>query len=54
MDTKVKIKMGGFKSSKVGVRVTCNGIQAGLPKGESPTVASTSSSKCEVDLRIRI
>lgn len=54
MDTKVKIKMGGFKSSKVGIRVTCDGIQAAVPKGKSPSVASTSDSKCEVDLRIKI
>ncbi|EEF45778.1 NDR1/HIN1-like protein 13 [Ricinus communis] len=54
LDTKVKLKMGGLKTKKVGIRVTCDGIKGVVPKGKSPTVAVTSASKCKVDLRIKI
>uniref|UniRef100_A0A6N2NFH7 Late embryogenesis abundant protein LEA-2 subgroup domain-containing protein n=1 Tax=Salix viminalis TaxID=40686 RepID=A0A6N2NFH7_SALVM len=54
MDTKVKMKMGGVKTKKVGIRVTCDGIEGSIPKGKTPSVAVTTKSKCEVDLRIKI
>lgn len=54
MDTKVKVKLGGLKSNKVGIRVTCQGITGVAPKSKSPSVASVSGSKCKVDLRIKI
>ncbi|GMY28869.1 NDR1/HIN1-like protein 13 [Fagus crenata] len=54
MDTKVKVKMGNLKSKKVGIRVTCQGIRGVAPKSKSPSVASVSDAKCEVDLRIKI
>ncbi|XP_065851449.1 NDR1/HIN1-like protein 13 [Euphorbia lathyris] len=54
LDTKVKAKMGGLKTKKVGIRVTCDQIKGSVPKGKSPTVAVTSGSKCKVDLRIKI
>ncbi|KAG2666030.1 hypothetical protein I3843_15G033500 [Carya illinoinensis] len=54
MDTEVKVKLGGMKSNKVGIRVTCQGINGVAPKSKSPSVASVSGSKCKVDLRIKI
>ncbi|KAF3447534.1 hypothetical protein FNV43_RR12720 [Rhamnella rubrinervis] len=54
LDTKVKVKMGGLKSKKVGIRVTCEGIKGSVPKGKSPSVASVSDAKCKVDLRIKL
>lgn len=54
LDTKVKVKIGGMKSKKVGIRVKCDGIKANLPTGKSPTVAATANAKCKVDLRIKI
>ncbi|GLT54195.1 hypothetical protein SLA2020_274140 [Shorea laevis] len=54
MDTKVKVKLGGLTSNKVGIRVTCQGITGIAPKSKSPSVASVSGSKCKVDLRIKI
>uniref|UniRef100_A0A2P2J5H1 Late embryogenesis abundant protein LEA-2 subgroup domain-containing protein n=1 Tax=Rhizophora mucronata TaxID=61149 RepID=A0A2P2J5H1_RHIMU len=54
LDTKVKVKMGGLKTKKVGIRVTCDGIKGAVPKGKSPTVADTTGSKCKVDLKIKI
>ncbi|KAF2304338.1 hypothetical protein GH714_030200 [Hevea brasiliensis] len=48
LDTKAKVQMGGLKTKKVGIRVTCEGIKGTVPKGKSPTVAVTTSSKCEV------
>ncbi|WCJ29596.1 hypothetical protein M5689_011219 [Euphorbia peplus] len=54
LETKVKVKMGGLKMKKVGIRITCDGIKGTVPKGKSPTVAGTNGSKCKVDLRIKI
>ncbi|KAF8401002.1 hypothetical protein HHK36_014305 [Tetracentron sinense] len=54
LETKVKVKMGGLKTSKVGIRVSCDGIQAAVPKGKSPSTASTSDAKCKVNLRVKI
>ncbi|KAB1219812.1 Protein YLS9 [Morella rubra] len=54
MDTKVKVKLGGLKTKKVGIRVKCDGINGVAPKSKSPSVASVSGSKCKVDLRIKI
>ncbi|KAK7845830.1 ndr1/hin1-like protein 13 [Quercus suber] len=53
-DTKVKAKMGGLKTPKVGIRVTCDGITATVPTGKTAATASTSASKCKVDIRIKI
>uniref|UniRef100_A0A5B6YU66 Late embryogenesis abundant protein LEA-2 subgroup domain-containing protein n=1 Tax=Davidia involucrata TaxID=16924 RepID=A0A5B6YU66_DAVIN len=54
VDTKVRVKMEGLKSKKVGIRITCDGIHGQAPKGKSPSIASTSDAKCKVDLRIKI
>lgn len=54
LDTKVKVKVGKLSSKKVGIRVTCEGFKAALPKGKSPSVATADKSKCKVDLRIKI
>ncbi|RWR82748.1 protein YLS9-like protein [Cinnamomum micranthum f. kanehirae] len=55
MDTKVRVKMGGLKTKKVGISVLCRGIEANIPKGNSTgTMSSSSSSDCEVKLRIKI
>lgn len=54
LDTKVKVKVGKLSSKKVGIRVTCEGFRAALPKGKSPSVATVDKSKCKVDLRIKI
>ncbi|KAK9281353.1 hypothetical protein L1049_004253 [Liquidambar formosana] len=54
VDTKVKVKIGGLKTTKLRIRVSCDGIEATVPTGKSPTTASTSGSKCKVDLRIKI
>ncbi|CAL5373955.1 unnamed protein product [Camellia sinensis] len=54
LDTKVKVKIGGLKTNKVGVRVLCEGIKAAVPTGKKATVATTSNANCKVDLRIKI
>ena len=54
IDTKVKAKMGGLKTPKVGIRVTCDGITATVPTGKKAATATTSASKCKVDMRIKI
>ncbi|KAH7572452.1 hypothetical protein ACOSP7_015613 [Xanthoceras sorbifolium] len=54
MDTKVKIKAGKFNTKKLGIRVTCQGFKGDVPKGKSPSLATSDNSKCKVDLRIKI
>ncbi|KAF5748322.1 hypothetical protein HS088_TW04G00274 [Tripterygium wilfordii] len=54
MDTKVKVKLGGLKTKKIGIRVKCDQIKGVVPKGKTPSVAVTTGSKCKVDLRIKI
>lgn len=55
LETKVKVKIGGLKTPRVGIRVTCGGIRATAPAaGKSAATASTASAKCKVDTRIRI
>ncbi|KAI3521407.1 hypothetical protein L1887_10871 [Cichorium endivia] len=54
LDTKVKAMIGSFKTKKVPIRVTCEGIKAAAPTGKTATTATTSDAKCKVDLRIKI
>jgi hypothetical protein len=54
LETKVKVKMGGLKTPKARIRVTCQGIKATAPSGKKSTTASVSNAKCKVDLRIKI
>ena len=54
LDTKVRVKIGGFKTKKVRVRVRCDGVNAAVPTGKTPSTASTANAKCKVDLRIKI
>lgn len=54
LNTKVKVKVGGLKSKKVGIRVSCDGVKVAVPTGKTPTSAVTSNVKCEVDLRFKI
>ncbi|PWA80946.1 late embryogenesis abundant (LEA) hydroxyproline-rich glycoprotein family [Artemisia annua] len=48
VETKIRAKIGGVKTKKVPVRVSCDGVKA------SATGASVSGAKCKVDLRIKI
>ncbi|KAL7191173.1 hypothetical protein ACSBR2_023276 [Camellia fascicularis] len=54
LDSKVKVKIGGLKSNKVGIKVLCEGIKAAVPTGKKATMATTSNANCKVDLRIKI
>ncbi|XP_035539144.1 NDR1/HIN1-like protein 6 [Juglans regia] len=54
LETKVKAKMGGIKTPKIGIRVSCDGIKATVPSGKTAVTASTSNAKCKVDIRIKI
>ncbi|KAJ7951627.1 Late embryogenesis abundant (LEA) hydroxyproline-rich glycoprotein family [Quillaja saponaria] len=56
LDTKVKVKVkiGGVKTKKVGIRINCDGIKVNIPSGKTPATASTSKAKCKVDFRIKI
>lgn len=54
LETKVKVKMGGLKTPKARIRVSCQGIKATVPSGKKATTASVSNAKCKVDLRIKI
>lgn len=54
LDTKMKAKMGGFKTPNIGIRVSCDGITATLPTGKTAATASTADAKCTVDVRVKI
>ncbi|KAB2026631.1 hypothetical protein ES319_D06G233800v1 [Gossypium barbadense] len=54
LDTKVKARIGGLKTPKVGIRVICEGIKVTVPNGKSPSKASISNAKCKVDLRVKV
>ncbi|KAI3425667.1 uncharacterized protein J3R85_009972 [Psidium guajava] len=53
LDTKVKVKIGGLKTPRVGIRVTCGGIRATAPAA-GKSASTTGNAKCEVDTRVRI
>lgn len=54
LDTKVKVKVGGLKTPKIGIRVSCNGFTVKPPSGKTAASASTSKAKCKVDVRFKI
>lgn len=54
LDTKVKAKVGGLKTPRLRVRVSCDGIRVSLPTGKTAATASTSKTKCKVDVRVKI
>ncbi|KAJ8470953.1 hypothetical protein OPV22_025296 [Ensete ventricosum] len=54
VDTKVGVKMGGWKTKKMGIQVRCEGIDVGVPKGKAAPAASSPSAACTVKLRVKI
>lgn len=54
MNTKVRVKMGGLKTPRVGIRVRCDGIKVVPPAGKKAATATTADAKCEVDVRVKI
>ncbi|CDY67590.1 BnaAnng24720D [Brassica napus] len=53
MRTKVKLRMGKVKSEGVEIRVTCQGFEGTVPKGKTPTVATSKRTKCKSDLSVK-
>ncbi|KAJ4882994.1 hypothetical protein Rs2_33087 [Raphanus sativus] len=54
MRTKVEMKMGKVKSEGVEIRVTCRGFEGTVPKGKTPTVATSKQTKCKSDLSVKV
>lgn len=56
VETKVKVKMGWLKMPKVGLRVLCDGITAGVPMAKKKTAvaAAVDNAECKVDFRVKI
>ncbi|CAN6865538.1 unnamed protein product [Brassica oleracea] len=54
MRTKVKMQMGKVKSEGVEIKVTCRGFEGTVPKGKTPTVATSKQSKCKSDLSVKV
>ncbi|CAN8299356.1 unnamed protein product [Cochlearia groenlandica] len=54
MVTKVKMQMGKLKSEGVEIKVTCDGFEGTLPKGKTPTIATSKKTKCKSDLSLKI
>lgn len=55
LDTKAGVKIGGFKSKRIGIKVVCDGIEGRVAKG-NPVAAATSpaNARCQVKLSIKI
>ncbi|KAF8115912.1 hypothetical protein N665_0025s0352 [Sinapis alba] len=54
MRTKVKMQMGKVKSEGVEIKVTCRGFEGTVPKGKTPTVATSKQTKCKSDLSVKV
>ncbi|XP_074579675.1 NDR1/HIN1-like protein 10 [Curcuma longa] len=54
IDTKAGVKIGGFKSSRIGIRASCSGIEAVVTRGNTTAASSTGTARCKVKLRIKI
>lgn len=57
VETKVKVEMGWLKMPKVGFRVFCDGITAGVTtakKKKTAVVAAVENAECKVDFRVKI
>lgn len=55
LDTKVRVKVLGLKTPRIGIRVHCEGIKVtSLPTAKAAATASTSNAKCKVDVRVKI
>ncbi|XP_020573919.1 NDR1/HIN1-like protein 13, partial [Phalaenopsis equestris] len=54
LETKAGVKVGGFKTKKMGIRVHCEEIRVNVPKGKKTPPPSTADSSCKVKLRIKI
>ncbi|KAL6140738.1 hypothetical protein ACLB2K_059034 [Fragaria x ananassa] len=55
LDTRVRVKVFGVKTPKIGIRVHCEGIKVtSLPTAKAAATASTSNAKCKVDVRVKI
>ncbi|XP_072967353.1 NDR1/HIN1-like protein 13 [Typha angustifolia] len=52
IDTKAGVKMGGFKSIRLGIRVSCSGFDAAV--GNGTAVDSSKDAKCNGKLRVKI
>lgn len=54
LETKAGVKFGSLKTKKVGIKVHCEGFQAGAPTKGKPGVAATPDTVCQVKLRVKI
>ncbi|XP_050383976.1 NDR1/HIN1-like protein 13 [Argentina anserina] len=55
LDTRVRVKVFGVKTPKIGIRVHCEGIKVtSLPSAKAAATASTKNAKCKVDVRVKI
>ncbi|TKY64368.1 YLS9 protein [Spatholobus suberectus] len=54
LDTKVAAQMGAFRTPRVGIRVSCDGVAVSLPDGDKPATASAENTECEVDVRFKV
>ncbi|XP_008809975.2 NDR1/HIN1-like protein 10 [Phoenix dactylifera] len=54
LETKAGVKIGGFKSKRIGLTVSCDGIEVGVAKGKAAaTATSQANARCHAKLRIK-
>ncbi|KAG0454716.1 hypothetical protein HPP92_023666 [Vanilla planifolia] len=54
METKAGVKIGQLKTKKLGMKVSCDGIEVAIPKGKKTPPALSSEISCKVKLRMKI
>ncbi|MQL80502.1 hypothetical protein Taro_012951 [Colocasia esculenta] len=54
LETRAGVKVGGLKTKKIRIRVSCDGVNVSVPKGKTTPSASSPDATCKVKLRIKI
>ncbi|XP_039143618.1 NDR1/HIN1-like protein 13 [Dioscorea cayenensis subsp. rotundata] len=55
LETKAGVKIGSLKTKKIGIQVSCTGINVAVPKSKGkPSAADSPDASCKVKIRIKI
>ena len=54
METKFRVKIGGFKTKTIGARISCNRVEMAIPNGKKIITSHYNLNKrCQVNLLIQ-
>ncbi|CAA7402919.1 unnamed protein product [Spirodela intermedia] len=54
LETRAGVKVGSLKTKKMRIRVSCTAADVPVPKGKTPSAASSPDVTCKVKLRLKI